>query len=43
VTVKLLEADGMTGSTVFQMLNDAGEELPRGRPQSRDRRGGRRR
>ena len=43
VTVKLLEADGMTGSTVFQMLNDAGEELPRGRPQGRDRRGGRRR
>jgi ribonuclease R len=39
VTVKLLEADGMTGSTVFQMLNDAGEDLPRGRPQSRVRRG----
>jgi ribonuclease R len=43
VMVKLLEADGMTGSTVFQMLNDAGEDLPRGRPQSRDRRGLRRR
>jgi len=43
VTVKLLEADGMTGSTVFQMLNDAGEDLPRGRPQGRQYRGSRRR
>ncbi len=42
VTVKLLEADGMTGSTVFQMLNESGEELPRGRPAGRER-GGRRR
>ncbi len=29
VTVKLLEADGMTGSTVFQMLDDSGREMPR--------------
>ena len=43
VTVKLLEADGMTGSTVFQMLTESGEALPRGRPASHDRRPGRRR
>jgi len=42
VTVKLLEADGMTGSTVFQLMSDSGEELPRGRPQQRERRGRRR-
>ena len=42
VTVKLLEADGMTGSTVFQLLGDSGQELPRGRPQSRGPRGRRR-
>jgi ribonuclease R len=35
VTVKLLEADGMTGSTVFQLMSDSGEELPRGRPRAR--------
>ncbi|HTJ63393.1 MAG TPA: S1 RNA-binding domain-containing protein, partial [Alphaproteobacteria bacterium] len=29
VTVKLLEADGMTGSTVFQILSDSGEVQPR--------------
>jgi ribonuclease R len=28
VTVKLLEADGLSGSTVFQLLSDSGEELP---------------
>ncbi len=43
VTVKLLEADGMTGSTVFQMLSDSGEALPRGRPMTRDKGRGRRR
>jgi ribonuclease R len=49
VQVKLLEADGMTGGTVFQLLKDDGsEERPRqlGRVSDRrstDRRGGRRR
>jgi ribonuclease R len=35
VTVKLLEADGMTGSTVFQLLGDSGEELPNQRRPAR--------
>jgi ribonuclease R len=35
VKVKLLEADGMTGSTVFQLLSDSGEELPAQRRQTR--------
>ena len=35
VTVKLLEADGMTGSTVFQLMSDSGEELPAQRRQTR--------
>jgi ribonuclease R len=41
VTVKLLEADGMTGSTVFQMLDDSGRETPRQakRPYKSRRRG----
>ncbi|MDB5393410.1 MAG: rnr [Rhodospirillales bacterium] len=44
VTVKLLEADGMTGSTVFQMLKDDGGEEPARRPPHRsERRPGRRR
>jgi len=41
VTVKLLEADGMTGSTVFQLMSDSGEELPTQRRQTHFR--GRRR
>ena len=43
VTVKLLEADTVTGGTVFQILSDAGENLPRGRPSSREPRRGHRR
>src|SRR6185437_1016866 len=35
VTVKLLEADGMTGSTVFRLMSDSGEELPNQRRQTR--------
>jgi ribonuclease R len=42
VTVKLLEADGMTGSTVFQLVGDSGEELPNQRrpPRFKGRRRG---
>jgi ribonuclease R len=42
VTVKLLEADGMTGSTVFQLVGDCGEELPNQRrpPRFKGRRRG---
>ena len=49
VTVKLLEADGMTGSTVFQILKEDGSAEPGRKPSNRDtrrgheRRGGRRR
>jgi len=43
VMVKLVEADGMTGSTVFQILTDSGEEIPRGRSQPRNFKRGRRR
>jgi hypothetical protein len=43
VTVKLLEADGMTGSTVFQLVGELGEDLPQGRRPVRERRSGRRR
>jgi ribonuclease R len=35
VTVKLLEADGMTGSTVFQLVSDSGQELPSRKPPAR--------
>jgi ribonuclease R len=41
VTVRLLEADPMTGSTVFRLLNDAGREEP-GRRDSHPPRGQRR-
>ncbi len=44
VTVKLLEADGMTGSTVFQILKDDGTAEPGRKPHHRtERRPGRRR
>jgi ribonuclease R len=43
VTVKLVEADGMTGSTVFQILTDSGrEEAPSRRRPGRERGRGRR-
>jgi ribonuclease R len=40
VTVRLIEADGMTGSTVFRMIDDSGEDgtrpvRPRGGPRRR--------
>jgi len=43
VTVKLLEADGITGSTVFQILSDTGKEEPSRPPRRSDPRRGRRR
>jgi ribonuclease R len=44
VTVKLLEADGMTGSTVFQILKEDGSAEPGRKPSHRDNpRGGPRR
>ncbi len=42
VTVKLIEADGMTGSTVFQILTDSGKEVPRRRSPQRSFKRGRR-